>query len=324
MILSRPDHAGRHRALPLWHGAWAVVLLLLPVQLAWHPLRSSVSEVEQGNTRLEAGDAEGALQQYELAATKIPENPALLYDRGLALLRLGRLEEALEPLTKAASGSDPEVRYRASFALGLLHYQQESWDEAVQAFKGALRLRPTDDDARLNYELAWARLHPPCRLLEDAQEENDTADTAKLLSEPLQEPLRLCPGDPDWFAVDVPAGAALFIAAKVLGDPAPLVLSLVGPDGAPLQEAQGDQELAVELRQAEQAGRHLFRVSVVGDAQPAYELAVEVQPPCPLGEDALEENDSLAAAHELGKGEQKGLRICPADEDWYSVLLPPG
>lgn len=306
-----------------------IILLLLccaPLLLGWHPLRREVSEVQQGNEALAAGDAEAALQSYDEAARKVPDRPELQYDRGLALRAAKRLDEAAEALEKAVHTPDAELRYKAHFALGTVRYEQEDWAGAVEAFKTALKLHPQDDAVRLNFELAWLKLHPPCRLREDGLEENDAPEAAKLLTEPLQEPLRACPGDDDWFALDVPAGAALFTTVKVLGEEAPLTLTLVGPGGEPLQQARGDKELATELRLAPQDGRYRVRVALEpgSEAEPAYELGVEVVPPCPAGNDALERNDSPAEARELTKGEQKGLRICPGDVDWFAVPLQQG
>ena len=303
--------------------AMAGVLVLAPWIVAWHPLQSSVGPVEEGNEALLAGDGQAALQRYGEAPQEVKADPRLQYDRGLAQLAAGSLDEAQVELQAATHAIDAEVRYRAWFALGILRYQQEDWAAAVDAFKAALRLRPADDSVRLNYELAWLRLHPPCSSLEDAQEDNDSAEAAKLLTGPIEEPLRACPGDEDWFALDLPAGAALFVNLKQLDDPAPMLLEIRDPSGATLQQARGRTEgLAVDQRLVATGGRHLVRVVVEDpEAQPIYELGVDVVAPCPQGEDQLEENDTPEQAREVAKGEQKGLRLCPGDQDWFAVPL---
>ncbi|MBM4319719.1 MAG: hypothetical protein FJ125_07115, partial [Deltaproteobacteria bacterium] len=52
-----------------------VALLATPLLLlGWHPLRSKVAAVEEGNEALAAGDAKAALEAYEQAVSEVPEN----------------------------------------------------------------------------------------------------------------------------------------------------------------------------------------------------------------------------------------------------------
>ncbi len=69
-------------------------------------------------------------------------------------------------------------------------------------------------DTEADYEAEVAVL-PPCQLRDDAYEDNDQAVQANPLSaESLQAPLeglQLCPGDDDWYAVELKAGESLFV-----------------------------------------------------------------------------------------------------------------
>lgn len=87
-----------------------------------------------------------------------------LYNYGTALLAADSLTQAAEVLERAAETSEPELRYRALFNLGLSHLQRglalppqqatEPLDAALAAYKKVLLLRAGDFDAKWNYELA--------------------------------------------------------------------------------------------------------------------------------------------------------------------------
>jgi hypothetical protein len=102
-------------------------------------------------------------------------------------------------------------------------------------------------------------------------------------------------------------------------------LRLKGPHPDDLREAQGSEPLALEHRWVEHAGRYLIGVRGLDPkAEPAYELGVELVPPCPQGNDGLEPNDTPEQARDLSKGKQQNLRVCPSDTDWYAVTLAEG
>lgn len=93
-----------------------------------------------------------------------------------------------------------------------LAYAQELGIYVVQ-IRGAL-------DTEADYELAMAIL-PACTQRDDAWEDNDQALQANPLGAPqLQSPmeqLQLCPGDDDWYAVEIKQGESLFVdlSAKI-------------------------------------------------------------------------------------------------------------
>jgi Ca-activated chloride channel family protein len=159
----------------------ACVLLCVPAAVlaqsekpapAW--LRSKNGDVERGNEKLAAGDAAGALEAYDKAARALPNEAGVHLNRGLALLKQGKLDAAREALrlsTDSAAGS-PTVRSDAFYDLGVAFYRdaeakiagqkdqeaQQSFREASDAFRKALRQRPGSADAAYNYELAQRRI----------------------------------------------------------------------------------------------------------------------------------------------------------------------
>jgi len=91
------------------------------------------------------------------------------YNAGTAYLAIGRLDLAPELLERAAQSLDPEIRFRALFNLGLANLRLAGRDSANQEahfasararYREALLLRPGDDAAKWNLELAIVRSPP--------------------------------------------------------------------------------------------------------------------------------------------------------------------
>jgi Ca-activated chloride channel family protein len=153
---------------------------------AW--LRSKNGDVERGNERLTAGDADGALKAYDDAARALPSEGGVHLNRGLALLKQGKLDAARDALRMAtdSSAGSPEVRSDAFYDLGIAFYRQaeaavtEQQDDAAQkafreasdAFRKALRQKPGNPDAAYNYELTQRRIVE----LEKKQQEQQQKD----------------------------------------------------------------------------------------------------------------------------------------------------
>jgi Ca-activated chloride channel family protein len=152
--------------------AGAALALLPPRALAWEPFRSANGDVLRGNDELKKGQLDKALAAYSDAAKRLPQEPGVHLDRGIALLKAGKLNEARDALQIATQGSpSPEVRAKANYNLGLAFLQeaeaaaksedleagQKLLREAADAFKNSLRAGPKNRDAAWNLELAKRR-----------------------------------------------------------------------------------------------------------------------------------------------------------------------
>jgi len=93
------------------------------------------------------------------------------YNLGSALLAADSLEPATELLEGVRRGSEGEVRGRSQFNAGLSQLKlgripdnpasSKQLDEALAAYRSYLTDRPTDVDAKWNYELALRKPPPP-------------------------------------------------------------------------------------------------------------------------------------------------------------------
>jgi Ca-activated chloride channel homolog len=132
----------------------AVLLGTSGFDLLWSHNRN----VTRGNELLAAGKAKEALEQFDLALKRLPDDPGVRFNRALALAELNQLDEAQKDLLRASESHDAGLKARAHFNLGNALARQEKWKEAVEAYTRALTVDPKYYDAKWNLELARRKL----------------------------------------------------------------------------------------------------------------------------------------------------------------------
>ncbi len=141
----------------------ALASLLLAV-IAMGSCSRDAADLGRAERLYEQGNYQGAFDLYQRAAQR-QDDPALSYNTGNAQYRLRRYEDAVKTYRGAMAG-DARLRQRAYFNLGNAYVRaaEEATDQsdalrhAVGAFMEAVRLDPTDQDAKWNLELALRRL----------------------------------------------------------------------------------------------------------------------------------------------------------------------
>ncbi|HET6439747.1 MAG TPA: hypothetical protein VFG59_16900 [Anaeromyxobacter sp.] len=131
---------------------------LLALALAgYSPFRVEEPNVRKGNERLQAGDSQGALDGYHLAEKAVGPRPEIDHDRGDALYRLGRTEEAQKAWGRAAERGAAALASRSRQNQGTALAAAGDRDGAVAALEEALHLDPTNEDARFDLEVLLRR-----------------------------------------------------------------------------------------------------------------------------------------------------------------------
>ena len=231
---------------------------------------------------------------------------------------------------------------------------------------------------------------PPCSSLEDTFEENDTQDAAGQLEasrpqeagegaqaqEPQPAQLRICPGDEDWLKVGLNRYESLLVQVQYEALEGDVQLEIVNSEGqllakgkqatdsanteeAPSQATKGKSLMASVLDVREQGPIYLRLFGDSEEAEAQAAIVAMVRPPCPEGDDGMEDNDKREDARELtpppaqgappsaqpgppsgppgqaapaGPGQPEGqpqkiehlLRRCPGDDDWFSLDVKGG
>ncbi len=94
----------------------------------------------------EGGDFEKAIEEYQLALTAEPDNPAYLYDMGWAYYRKGMTDRALEILTRASVLSPDDAAGRAK--IGWVRLRRKEYRAGAEEFRQAVRMQPSYAFAR--------------------------------------------------------------------------------------------------------------------------------------------------------------------------------
>ncbi len=172
-------HAGY--ALGLRGVTHALVVLLAVGNIAWlDPVRDAL---EEGNRLFQAGQFEEALTRYGELLVDDPDSPLVNFNMGAAHYKAGNYDAALSSFARVPSQDDaPPRAARTAYNLGNTQYQIGAATEAAQpqaalkaytsalsAYRRALGLNPSDEDAKFNYEVVAKKIE---QLKDQMQQQN--------------------------------------------------------------------------------------------------------------------------------------------------------
>ncbi len=116
------------------------------------------ASIQEGNEAFEADQYEQAQEAYDRALEAMPESPEVTYNSANTLYKQEQFGEAKYKLDVSAETAEPSLSQYAAFNAGNSLYMSEEYEAAVEAYKQALRLDPTDQEAKHNLELALQRI----------------------------------------------------------------------------------------------------------------------------------------------------------------------
>ena len=99
------------------------------------------------------------------------------YNLGTTLYKENHIEEAFGHLKEAANRSlEPDLSHKAFHNIGNVYMQKEEYDNAIEAYKQALRNDPTDEETRYNLALAKKKKEEQEQQQEQNQDQNQDQD----------------------------------------------------------------------------------------------------------------------------------------------------
>lgn len=114
--------------------------------------------IKSGNEHYTAGRYDAALKAYQLATEQRPDNAIARYNLGTALYQQGRFDKAADAFRHSLIAKDSILQAQGYYNLGNAQFQLGDLRGAIRSYTSALRLNPTDVDAKYNLELAFERL----------------------------------------------------------------------------------------------------------------------------------------------------------------------
>jgi Ca-activated chloride channel family protein len=129
-----------------------MAMLILPSLLF---AQNSNTLIQNGNYAYNKKEYDVAVDNYKKAADKEPANEKAQYNLGNALYKKGDAEEALKAYDEAIKFSKSKSDQSGSwYNKGVSLQNNKKLPESIDAYKNALRLNPTDEDARFNLQKA--------------------------------------------------------------------------------------------------------------------------------------------------------------------------
>lgn len=114
--------------------------------------------IKSGNEHYTTGRYDAALKAYQLATEQRPDNAIARYNLGTALYQKERFDKAADAFRYSLVAKDSMLRAQGYYNLGNAQFQLGDSRGAIRSYTSALRLNPTDIDAKYNLELAFEKL----------------------------------------------------------------------------------------------------------------------------------------------------------------------
>ncbi len=154
-------------------GPWLALVLLLPAHGA--SAATAEGDLRKGNALYKQQNYLNALDMYSAAAAKVPGDLRPVFNSGDALFRLQDLDEAKKAF--GALAADPakpaKARSAAFYNLGDIDFARQDYKAAVDDFRNAVVLNPSDPEARYNLAVALRALkNPPPKKKNQQQKQN--------------------------------------------------------------------------------------------------------------------------------------------------------
>jgi Ca-activated chloride channel family protein len=133
--------------------------------------------IRSGNRYYKQKQIDQSEKQYQEAVKTAPENPTANYNLGNAQFRKNNFEEAARSYeTSVAHSTDKTGREKGLYNKGVALAKQKKLPESIDAWKNALKLDATDEDARENLQKALMEQKQQQSQQKDQKDQKDKKD----------------------------------------------------------------------------------------------------------------------------------------------------
>lgn len=131
-----------------------ILLLLSNVSFA----QNVNEEIKTGNESYNKKQFDAASSSYQKALQKSPSNSIASYNLGNAVYKSDKPEDAVKLYDKAIETSaEKGLKEKGYYNKGVAYQKQNKLPECIDAYKRALKIDPTDEEARQNLQRALAQ-----------------------------------------------------------------------------------------------------------------------------------------------------------------------
>ncbi len=140
-------------------------------------LKESKNNTWEANNQLTQNDFVNAEATYRKAISKSEQNTAAPYNLGRAYYNRESYGEAFGRFKQAGDkASEKPVKHKAFHNMGNVYMKKKEYENAVEAYKQALRNNPNDEETRYNLALAKEMLKKEQEEQQNDQNKDDKKD----------------------------------------------------------------------------------------------------------------------------------------------------
>ncbi|HEY0432518.1 MAG TPA: tetratricopeptide repeat protein [Chitinophagaceae bacterium] len=151
--------------------------------------------INKGNEYYRQQQYDKAAEEYQRALQANPQDRIAKFDLSTALIRQNKQDEAASLLQQLTTvDNKPELREKASYNQGVMASREKKLEESIEDYKAALRLDPTDNEARENLQKALLELkkkNPPKKQDEKKNKPQQQQPKPKMSQREAQQQLKL-------------------------------------------------------------------------------------------------------------------------------------
>ena len=164
-LIFQPAFIRRNREASL------LLFFMLAVPQLCRP-ESLAAKNERGNQLYSQGKYEDAEKAYLSAQVDNPGKPEILYNLGNSLIRQKRYREGVQALGQSIDKGDTATKEKGWYNTGNAFFSSGNYKGSADAFIQALKLDPSDRDAKHNLELSL-------RMLKEQEQEKAQKNTKR-------------------------------------------------------------------------------------------------------------------------------------------------
>lgn len=147
-------------------------ILCLTVLPAVAMAQTENASIRSGNKLYRQGQFDKALPEYQKAVEQNPKNAVARYNLANARFRTAKYDEAEKSFNEVIENTTQNsYKQKSYYNKGVALSKQQKLVESIEAWKNALKLDPTDEDARFNLQKALTELKKQSQPKEQKQQQ---------------------------------------------------------------------------------------------------------------------------------------------------------
>jgi Ca-activated chloride channel family protein len=143
---------------------------------------SLASKNKEGNRLFAEGRFEDAEKAYLEAQGESPGKPEILYNLGNSLIKQKKYDQGIQSLRQSISKGEKGIRENSWYNTGNALFSMGQFKDSADAYVQALKLDPSDRDAKHNLELALRKLKQQESKKQNGNSNRNREDTSQTSS----------------------------------------------------------------------------------------------------------------------------------------------